>query len=92
MLASLEKIETREPLIIENEGQRLFGVLHKPVGWDNPPIVVVLHGFASSKHGSHRCYVTLAEYLAKEGIATLRFDFRGAGIAKEHSMSFHLTI
>lgn len=79
MPGTLDKVETRESLQIENDGQRLFGVLHRPSGIDNPPVVVVLHGFASSKHGSNRCYVKLAEHLVKYGIATLRFDFRGSG-------------
>ncbi len=79
MKGTLEKTETREWITMENRGQLIFGILHRPVGEENPPIVVFLHGFASSKHGSGRCYVYLAELLAKEGIATLRFDFRGSG-------------
>lgn len=79
MRATLDKVETREPIVMENEGQKLFGVVHRPVGVENAPIVVMMHGFASSKHGSNRCYVTLAEALAQAGIATLRFDFRGSG-------------
>ena len=79
MRETLERLETRECVVIENEGQRIFGVLHRPTHCENPPIVVLMHGFASSKHGSNRCYVTLAEAFAKEGIAALRFDFRGSG-------------
>jgi uncharacterized protein len=79
MPGTLDKVETREPLMIAHGDQTIFGILHRPAGFENPPVVVVLHGFASSKHGSNRCYVTLAEYLAKFGIATIRFDFRGSG-------------
>ena len=79
MTATLDKLKTREPLVVMNGGQQIFAVLHRPAGVECPPVVVVHHGFASSKHGFNRCYVTLAEHLAKSGIATLRFDFRGSG-------------
>ena len=70
--------ETREWVIVENEGNKLFGVLHRPEV-ENPPVVVVMHGFASSKIGSNRCWVYLAEALSKAGVAVFRFDFQGAG-------------
>lgn len=76
---TLEKIESREWKIVENNGEQIFGVLHRPTQVENPPIVVLLHGFASSKHGSNRCYVKLAQALAQAGLAAFRFDFRGAG-------------
>jgi uncharacterized protein len=79
MRGTLNKTETREWVVLENMGEQIFGILHRPVACTNPPLVVVLHGFASSKHGSNRCYVTLAEHLAEEGMACLRFDFRGSG-------------
>lgn len=79
MQGKLEKRESRKWVVIENKGLNIFGVLHRPTEVNHPPLVIVLHGFASSKHGSNRCYVTLAEHLASAGIATLRFDFRGSG-------------
>lgn len=79
MRGTLEKVETRESIVVENNGQQIFGILHRPIGFENPPLVVILHGFASSKHGSSRCYVTLAEAFAQQGMASLRFDFRGSG-------------
>lgn len=72
--------ETRDWVTFENEGDKLFGILHKPLHTlDDPPLVLVFHGFASHKVGTNRSYVKLAQSLAKEGIATLRFDFRGSG-------------
>lgn len=79
MQGTLEKTESREWVVVDNEGVRLFGILHRPTQTEKPPIVAIFHGFASSKHGSNRCYVSLAEALAKEGIAAFRFDFRGSG-------------
>lgn len=78
MPSTIDKTESREWVSIDNNGTQILGVLHRPMT-ENPPVVLVLHGFASSKHGSNRCYVTLAEQLAQAGIATLRFDFRGSG-------------
>jgi len=75
----MDKQETREWVAMKNGGQQIFGILHRPQIPSNPPVVLILHGFASSKHGSNRCYVTLAEKLAQAGIAALRFDFRGSG-------------
>lgn len=75
----VQKTEIRECLALDNCGQRIFAVLHRPVDMVHTPLICVFHGFASSKHGSNRSYVKLGEALSLEGIATLRFDFRGAG-------------
>ncbi|NGX62143.1 MAG: Multifunctional-autoprocessing repeats-in-toxin [Chlamydiae bacterium] len=75
----LEKCEMREGVTFENGGEKIFGVLHRPIDNVLAPVVLIFHGFASSKLGSNRCYVTLAEAFAKEGIASLRIDFRGSG-------------
>jgi alpha-beta hydrolase superfamily lysophospholipase len=79
MLELQEKVETREALVIENKEQKIFAVLHRPVDVEYAPLVCTFHGFASSKQGSNRSYVYLAEALSKAGVATLRFDFRGSG-------------
>ncbi len=75
-----EKQEVRECCIIENRGEKIFGIIHSPsdiIG--QAPCVVIMHGFASSKHGTNRSHVMLSEKLSEQGIASLRFDFRGAG-------------
>ncbi len=79
MEATLLKEEIREPVVFSSGETTLFGVLHRPLGRERFPLVVFMHGFASSKHGSNRCYVRIAESLAASGIAALRFDFRGSG-------------
>lgn len=79
MQATLEKTTSRTWITVQNADVQLFGVLHSPLNVKNPPIVLILHGFASSKLGSNRCYVAMAESFANEGIAALRFDFRGSG-------------
>lgn len=75
------KNEERFAVTIENEGEKIFGVLHLPISPPStpPPIVVVLHGYAGTKLGSKLCYVTLAKSLTSAGLGCLRFDFRGSG-------------
>jgi len=75
----MEPFETREHLTVVHEGQKIFGILHLPLIEGPAPCVVVTHGFAGNKIGHRRLYVMLAESLAKEGIATFRFDHRGCG-------------
>lgn len=74
-------LTTREPISFVNEGQKLIGVLHRPVEAyrDKIPAVVFFHGFTGTKVERHRIFVKAAEALAREGIAALRFDFRGSG-------------
>lgn len=71
--------DIRESVILENHGQKIFGVLHKPVGLDRFPAVLICHGFGGHKVGRYRLYVNIAKRLAELGIATLRIDFRGSG-------------
>jgi uncharacterized protein len=77
-----QRFERREPLILENGGQQLFGVAHFPLISSREqqiPAVLICHGFGGNKIGQGRMYVILAEKLAKAGIAALRVDFRGCG-------------
>lgn len=73
------RMETRSWIELESNKQKIFGIVHRPKGQNEAPLVVIMHGFASSKHGTNRCYVAFAEEFSKQGLATLRFDFRGAG-------------
>jgi len=74
-----KKFENREAVVFENEGTKIFGILHRPIGEQNPPVVVFLHGLAGHRIGKHRMYVQLSECLSQVGIASFRFDFRGSG-------------
>jgi hypothetical protein len=61
-------------------GQRLWGMLHLPLETRTPaPGVLILHGFTGQRMEPHRVFVLLSRLLAEEGIASLRFDFRGSG-------------
>lgn len=59
-----------------SEGQRISGILHLPKK-KSPPCVIASHGLLSSKNSEK--YIALGEGISKEGIAMLRFDFRGIG-------------
>lgn len=66
-----------------------FGVLHIPAQVSPPyPLVITLHGLASSKIGSKRTHVHLAEKLSECGIAVLRVDFPGHGDAEGDPYDF----
>jgi len=65
-----------EKVFFKSEGQKLSGVLHLPEK-KNPPCVIASHGLLSSKDSEK--YIVLGNRLSQEGIAMLRFDFRGIG-------------
>lgn len=74
------KVEEKESIVLEIEGQKLFGILHMPINnHGKVPAVLMCHGLAGNKTGRFRIYVNLAKELAKVGIASLRVDFRGCG-------------
>lgn len=74
-----KKFENRESVVLENAGQKIFGVIHRPLQKGVVPCVLFCHGLAGHKCGRYRVYVELAEELSKNGIAVLRIDFRGCG-------------
>lgn len=65
-----------EKVFFKSESQKIAGVLHLP-DRNSPPFVIASHGLLSSKESEK--YIALGEKLANEGIAMLRFDFRGIG-------------
>jgi hypothetical protein len=65
-----------EKVFFQSEGQKLAGVLHLP-DQTSPPCVIASHGLLSSKDSEK--YTALGERFSQEGIAMLRFDFRGIG-------------
>jgi dipeptidyl aminopeptidase/acylaminoacyl peptidase len=76
-----EDTNTRHDMKIDrvffvSEGYRISGVLHLPEK-KNPSCVIASHGLLSSKDSEK--YIALGEQISKEGMALLRFDFRGIG-------------
>ncbi|MCX7915793.1 MAG: alpha/beta fold hydrolase [Verrucomicrobiae bacterium] len=70
---------TEIPVTFECRGQQIVGMIHLPPGRERVPAVLMLHGFTGTKVECHRMFVKLGRLLAKKGIASLRFDFRGSG-------------
>lgn len=75
----MSKFEERESVVLENAGQKIFGIVHRPLHQSSCPAVLICHGLAGHKTGKYRMYVILAEKLSELGIASLRIDFRGSG-------------
>lgn len=57
----------------------VVGTLNLPEGAASAPAVLMLHGFGSSRDEVGGMYAREAAALAKDGIASLRIDFRGFG-------------
>src|SRR5262245_26910713 len=72
------------PVTFECRSQQIVGILHLPEGRGRFPAALMLHGFTGNKSEAHRMYVKLSRALAKHGIASLRFDFRGCGDSAGH--------
>lgn len=71
--------EERECVTLQNHGQKIFCMFHKPLHLKNYPVILFCHGLAGHKIGRYRIYVELSNLLCSKGIATLRMDFRGSG-------------
>jgi len=72
--------DIRFPKLIASESQNIFCVAHLPSSSEGPfPVVIICHGLGGSKVGRFRHPVLLSESLARSGIASVRFDFRGNG-------------
>ena len=65
-----------ENVSFQSEGLKISAVLHLPAK-ANPSCIIASHGLISSKD-SYK-YIALGERLSQEGMALLRFDFRGCG-------------
>jgi len=65
-----------EKISFSSNGQTVAGVLHLP-DVEKPSCVIASHGLFSSKDSEK--YITLGDRFRRNGIAFLRFDFRGCG-------------
>ncbi len=77
-LLSLPAAASAGESVVTLEGG-IAGTLNRPDGATSAPAVLMLHGFGSSRDEVGAMYAREAEALAKEGIASLRIDFRGFG-------------
>lgn len=67
-----------QKVFFENsKGNKLCGILLNPSGDKNRPIIILVHGFHSSKNT--KSFILLRELLEKNSISTFRFDIYGHG-------------
>lgn len=79
--------ETEEVTFMnENDGATLAGTLTWPVGYDKkqkPMVVLLVTGSGQQNRDEevfdHKPFLVIADYLARQGIATLRYDDRATG-------------
>lgn len=69
-------VPARESVTVTDDGIRLVGILESPSA-EPGPLVLVLHGFTSSKDRPHT--IAACEAMREAGFATLRFDLYGHG-------------
>ena len=67
-----------ERVSIPWDGHQLFGNLRKPIGMQNPPVVVMVMGLDSTKEEMH----SNEQVFLDRGMATLAFDGPGQGEAE----------
>ncbi|GAC15107.1 hydrolase 1, exosortase A system-associated [Aliiglaciecola lipolytica] len=65
-------------VVFSSENSQLMGILHQPQTPINTAVLIVVGG-PQYRVGSHRQFVQLSRALAKENIASLRFDYTGMG-------------
>lgn len=89
---AIDRPAADEAFSFECQGQRLLGILHRPVEGSAPEAaatgVVVIVGGPQYRAGSHRQFVHLARALAAAGHPVLRFDVRGMGDSGGAQRSF----
>ena len=76
-----------QALRFECEGQAMYGVLSRPQEACSRAVLIVVGG-PQYRVGSHRQFALLARSLAAQGIAALRFDYRGMGDSEGEARSF----
>ena len=69
------------------QGDWLYGVLSLPQGACSRGVLIVVGG-PQYRAGSHRQFTLLARSLAAQGIAAMRFDYRGMGDSEGEARSF----
>ena len=76
-----------QPVIFDCEGCRLVGIVTLPETTAEAGVIIVVGG-PQYRAGSHRQFTLLARHLADQGIASIRFDYRGMGDSEGETHGF----
>lgn len=87
-LLTLSPASAQETVLTLDRG--IAATLHMPEGEGPFPAVLMMHGLGSTRAEVGNIYVDSAEALARQGIASLRFDFRGFGKSDGDTGAFTL--
>ncbi|MBV5308073.1 hydrolase 1, exosortase A system-associated [Chromatium okenii] len=79
---------SESPVVFNCEGQRLIGIIAQPHHQRIKIGVLIVVGGPQYRAGSHRQFTLLARDLAENGIASLRFDYRGMGDSEGNQHTF----
>ncbi len=73
----------QKPFTVKSKKLTIMGTLHLPDEYKESrkkfPVVLLLHGFTGNKIEPHRFFWKISDMLAKNGVISLRFDYRGNG-------------
>ena len=75
------------PTVFECDGDRLIGIIAQPAQPIETGVVIIVGG-PQYRAGSHRQFTLLARQLAEQGIASIRFDYRGMGDSEGDMRNF----
>jgi len=75
------------PVFFSCANTQLLGILHQPEVVNFTGVLIVVGG-PQYRVGSHRQFVLLARYLAKNDIPVFRFDYRGMGDSSGDTVDF----
>ena len=75
------------PLVFPCNGSSLYGILSLPEQMDSRGVLILVGG-PQYRAGSHRQFTLLARHLAADGVAVLRFDYRGMGDSEGDTRTF----
>jgi len=78
---------TEQAIVFDCDGSRLIGIVTLPETPAETGVVIVVGG-PQYRAGSHRQFTLLARHLAEQGIASMRFDYRGMGDSEGKMRNF----
>jgi exosortase A-associated hydrolase 1 len=78
-----------KPIVFECEGDRLIGIATVPERPIDTGVLIIVGG-PQYRAGSHRQFTLLARQLGDQGIASLRFDYRGMGDSEGDFRNFEV--